>query len=158
MVAAGHGKSSVLPVIVLITSLGPASPHPPPLSLATSPRPLWNHALLTRRQWCHRAQGCMMGWEEEEEEEDGEVQTLPSKSVENSQAKYVWVSQAGIFFKSLSCFFVTFTPKLKMSIYIVLMSCEWSQNNVDETRECFRGGFVFFFLKRILRRLNVFCL
>lgn len=41
-VAVGHGKSSMLPLIVLITSLGAASQHTRwPLPL------LWNHALLT---------------------------------------------------------------------------------------------------------------
>lgn len=55
-VAAGHGKSSMLPLIVLITSLGAASPHtywPLPL--------LWNHALLTQCWCCQWAKGCMMG-------------------------------------------------------------------------------------------------
>ena len=56
VVAVGHGKSSVLPLIVLITSLGAASLHTYwPLSL------LWNHALLTRCWWCHQAHRCMMG-------------------------------------------------------------------------------------------------
>lgn len=41
-VAAGHGKSSVLPLIVLITSLGAASPH----TYWLLPL-LWNRALLT---------------------------------------------------------------------------------------------------------------
>ncbi len=58
-VAVGHGKSSMLPFIVLITSLGAASPHTHwPLPL------LWNSALLTQCCWCHWAQGCMMGGEE----------------------------------------------------------------------------------------------
>lgn len=58
-VAAGHGKSSMLPLIILITSLGAASPHtywPLPL--------LWNHALLTQCWWCQWAKGCMMGEKE----------------------------------------------------------------------------------------------
>ena len=77
-VAAGHGKSSVLPLIVLITSLGAASPH------TRWPRPLlWNHALLTQRWWCHRAQGGMMVEEEEEEEARGVEEER--RKVEKSQ-------------------------------------------------------------------------
>lgn len=55
-VAAGHGKSSMLPLIILITSLGAASPH----TYWPLPR-LWNHALLTQCWWCQWAKGCMMG-------------------------------------------------------------------------------------------------
>lgn len=55
-VAAGHVKSSVLPLIVLITSLGAAS-----LLTYWPPLLLWNSALLTWHWWCHRASGCAMG-------------------------------------------------------------------------------------------------
>lgn len=55
-VAAGHGKSSVLPLIVLITSLGAASPHTYWLLSI-----FWNRAPVTQSWWCHRAQGRTMG-------------------------------------------------------------------------------------------------
>lgn len=85
-VAAGHGKSSVLPLIVLITSLGAASPHTYwPLLL------LWNHALLTRRWWCHRAQGGMMG-EEKRRDQVCLIWSFPkSKSQYNKKKKVMFM-------------------------------------------------------------------